>query len=126
MVMKLSLKLSLGCNFGLALVLVSLWVRTGAGRSGSTFGSSAATAAKHVVSEKATVASNDFSWSQVESSDYRVYVANLRRIGCPRQTIEDIIRADVHGLYCRKRNQLGLAGTGSGAWSLSEEVTVVA
>jgi hypothetical protein len=44
-----------------------------------------------------------FSWQEVESSDYRTYVANLRDIGCPEQTVRDIIIADVNALYARKR-----------------------
>ena len=32
-----------------------------------------------------------FSWRDVESPDYPVYIANLRAIGCPEQTIRDII-----------------------------------
>ncbi len=34
-------------------------------------------------------------WRQVESGDYRAYVQNLRAIGCPEQTIRDIVSADV-------------------------------
>ena len=30
-------------------------------------------------------------WSQVEPSDYRQYIANLRAIGCPEQTIRDLV-----------------------------------
>jgi LysM repeat protein len=44
-----------------------------------------------------------FSWREVESADYPTYVANLRDIGCPEQTIRDIIIADVNVLYSRKR-----------------------
>lgn len=47
-----------------------------------------------------------FRWSQVESSDYRVYIANLRSIGCPEQTIHDIIAADLHGLYAARLSEL--------------------
>jgi LysM repeat protein len=43
-----------------------------------------------------------FSWQEVESPDYPTYVANLRSIGCPEQTIRDIIIADVNALYARK------------------------
>ncbi len=43
------------------------------------------------------------SWSHVESSDYPTYIANLRSIGCPEQTIRDIIIADVNSLYARRR-----------------------
>ena len=43
------------------------------------------------------------SWSHVESPDYAVYIENLRSIGCPEQTIRDIIIADVNGLYAKRR-----------------------
>jgi hypothetical protein len=48
------------------------------------------------------VAASDFSWRKVESGDYRAYIANLRAIGCPEETIRDIIIADVDKLYARK------------------------
>lgn len=41
---------------------------------------------------------NDFHWSQLESEDYRTYIERLRSIGCPEQTIRDIIIADVDKL----------------------------
>ncbi|HXP59887.1 MAG TPA: sigma-70 family RNA polymerase sigma factor [Dongiaceae bacterium] len=43
-----------------------------------------------------------FHWSQVESSDYRQYIANLRAIGCPEQTIRDLIVADLNQAYALK------------------------
>jgi hypothetical protein len=36
-----------------------------------------------------------FHWSQVESTNYFTFVANLRAIGCPEQTIRDIVEADL-------------------------------
>ena len=47
-----------------------------------------------------------FNWQSVESPDYREYIANLRAIGCPEETIRDIIRADVNKLYDEKRKQV--------------------
>src|SRR5678816_2007659 len=44
-----------------------------------------------------------FTWREIESDDYPTYVANLRDINCPEQTIRDIIIADVNALYSRKR-----------------------
>jgi hypothetical protein len=44
-----------------------------------------------------------FSWQEVESADYPTYIANLRDIGCPEQTIRDIIVADINSLYAHKR-----------------------
>ncbi len=43
-----------------------------------------------------------FSWSQLEAPNYPTYIANLRNVGCPEQTIRDIIIADVNALYARK------------------------
>lgn len=43
--------------------------------------------------------SRPFHWSQVESADYLAYIANLQRIGCPEETIRDIIVADVNHLF---------------------------
>ncbi len=45
---------------------------------------------------------NDFRWAQLESEDYRAYVARLRSIGCPEQTIRDIVIADVDKLLAPK------------------------
>jgi LysM domain len=44
-----------------------------------------------------------FNWSEVESPDYPVYIARLRDIGCPEETIRDIVIADVNKLYANKR-----------------------
>jgi hypothetical protein len=49
----------------------------------------------------------EFRWSRIESADYRQYINNLKAIGCPQQTIRDIITADVHSLYVARGEQLG-------------------
>ena len=43
------------------------------------------------------------TWETVEASSYLDYIDNLRRIGCPEETIRDIILADVNKLYKTKR-----------------------
>lgn len=43
-----------------------------------------------------------FRWSQVESPDYREYVANLRAVGCPEPVIRDIVCADLRQLYAAR------------------------
>lgn len=40
-----------------------------------------------------------FHWTQIESADYRIYLANLRAIGCPEPTVRDIIIADVNEMF---------------------------
>jgi hypothetical protein len=54
-----------------------------------------------VVKESRTVTvvkTNDFQWRQIESEDYRTYITRLRSIGCPEETIRDLIIADVEKL----------------------------
>ncbi len=48
--------------------------------------------------EKVVVVTNQFRWAQLESEDYKTYIARLRSIGCPEQTIRDIIIADLDKL----------------------------
>jgi LysM repeat protein len=44
-----------------------------------------------------------FTWQEVESPDYPTYIANLRDIGCPEQTVRDVIIADVNALFAKRR-----------------------
>ena len=46
-----------------------------------------------------------FRWSQLEATDYFTYVANLRAIDCPEETIRDIISADVANLFNMTRSE---------------------
>jgi hypothetical protein len=47
-----------------------------------------------------------FSWARLEAPDYPTYIQNLRSIGCPEETIRDIVSADLHKLFLQKRSQL--------------------
>jgi hypothetical protein len=67
-----------------------------------------------------------FDWRQIESADYRIFVANLRDVHCPEQVIREIVSADVGNVYSAKRRQLGLDGTKTGPWSRQEEEHLVA
>lgn len=40
-----------------------------------------------------------FLWAQLESGDYKEYIARLRAFGVPEKTIRDIIMADVQKMY---------------------------
>ena len=42
-------------------------------------------------------------WREVESTDYRTYIKNLRAIGCPEQTVRDIVTADVVAAFAARR-----------------------
>src|SRR5690242_7236057 len=40
----------------------------------------------------------NWDWRQLESTNYVEYVANLRRVNCPEQTIRDILVADLRSI----------------------------
>lgn len=44
-----------------------------------------------------------FGWENIESDDFLTYMDNLRKIGCPEETIQDIIKADVEKLFKQRR-----------------------
>jgi LysM repeat protein len=81
-------------------------------------------AASNAVKTQVVVRKQYFTWRQVESPDYRAYIANLRDIGCPEQTIRDIIIADVDQLYAKKR--AGELATADLDWWKSEPDASVA
>lgn len=54
----------------------------------------------------ALLASRQMSWAHLESTNYFVYVANLRAFGVPEETLRDIVVADVHKLYAQRRAAL--------------------
>lgn len=68
------------------------------------------------------------TWETVESADYRKYIDNLRSIGCPEETIHDIIRADVNKLFdsrkAEKRKPFEYWKTGNLMAQLMDEETV--
>ncbi len=45
----------------------------------------------------------NFTWDQLESTNYATLVANLRKVGCPEQTIRDIVIADIDRIFERRR-----------------------
>lgn len=54
-------------------------------------------------------------WSQLESTDYSVYMANLRAFGCPPETIRDIILGDVESLFAQKEKDVQDQAAAAGA-----------
>ena len=64
---------------------------------------------------------NAFNWSQLESTDYRQYIANLRSIGCPEVTIKDIILTDVMRLYAQRRGKYYQNGRDFKFWETDEK-----
>jgi hypothetical protein len=60
------------------------------------------------------------TWQEIESDDYPTYIANLRLLGCPEQTIRDIIIADVNQVYARRR-EAELSTPAQGWWITDPE-----
>lgn len=59
------------------------------------------------------------TWQDLESTNYELYVLNLRGIGCPESTVRDIIVADVNQLFARRRRELNVT-TNDPPWWRSE------
>jgi len=64
-----------------------------------------------------------FHWAQLESEDYRIYIANLRAVSCPEETIRDIILAEIDKLYRAKHTAL-IAQEGQNYWEWDRPGTV--
>jgi hypothetical protein len=84
------------------------------------------------ITQPNVLATNAFNWKSVESPSYAEYVANLRKIGCPEKTVEDIIIADVNELFLDKAKpilaslKLYLLESSTGAPGKRERSVIVA
>jgi hypothetical protein len=56
-----------------------------------------------VLRTNVVVRHENFTWDQVSSTNYVEFIKNLRAIGCPEQTIRDIVSAEINRLYARRR-----------------------
>jgi hypothetical protein len=45
----------------------------------------------------------NFTWGQVENTNYAAFVKNLRDIGCPEQTIRDIVTSEISRVFARRK-----------------------
>jgi len=56
-----------------------------------------------VIKTNVLVLHENFTWEQVESTNYVTFIKNLRAVGCPEPTIRDIIVSEVDRLFARRR-----------------------
>ena len=114
-------KTSLVINVGLAALAVYLMgsFRTAHESTPTAPGSASVPVQAQNLSQQETlhpIVPPSFRWSQLESSDYRTYIANLRRVECPEQTIRDIISADLDSSwYAQQRRPLEKALSNEGS-----------
>src|SRR5512133_2778108 len=93
-------------SLGVNLVLAAVWLIAAPGQRRASNVSTSAGSLGITNSSGVTnslIRRQFFSWQEVESPDYPTYIANLRYIDCPEQTIRDIIIADVNSLFARRR-----------------------
>lgn len=58
-------------------------------------------------------AGDAFRWDTLESSDYQTFINNLRRIGCPEETIRDLIVADVNKSFAPRMSAVARRASGN-------------
>ena len=110
--MKTSLKISIVINMALlASLVVSLANKKRTSISSAPLAVSVnETPAPALLVDKPAVdqpvKAQPFRWSQLESSDYRTYINNLRNIGCPADTLRAIVTADVDEKYRKHSDDL--------------------
>ena len=44
-----------------------------------------------------------FHWRQIEDEDFKKYIQNLRDIGCPEETIRDLVKQDLDKVYDQRK-----------------------
>lgn len=93
----------MGLNVALAAALLRDRLSSKSNPGPASSGEVSAAGSTNAGKTRVVVRRQFFSWREVESPDYRAYIANLRDIGCPEATIRDIIVADVNQLYAKKR-----------------------
>jgi hypothetical protein len=54
----------------------------------------------------ANIGNRLLNWRSLESTNYAIYIENLRNFGCPDETIQDIIISDIATVYARRRAEL--------------------
>jgi hypothetical protein len=58
---------------------------------------------------KPVFANKKFTWQEVESDEYLIYLENLHAVGCPEEKVRQIILADIDELIAKKRLKEAIA-----------------
>jgi hypothetical protein len=74
----------------------------------------------------ATIGNRLLNWRSLESTNYAVYIENLRTFGCPEETIRDIIITDVAKVFARRRADLRAQLHPYRFWETADALTGVA
>lgn len=109
---RLLLAVSIGLNLGLMALVVFQHAATPKSSTSPTriirTNTIVKLAARTITVQDPAPAPAPLDWGSVESEDYRLYIANLKSIGCPDETIKDIIISDVTKLFAKKFHEQAL------------------
>jgi hypothetical protein len=100
--MSALLKLSLGLNFLLAALGIYGMANWSAVSKRASRPSGPMAVSLRIAESGRQAGQIGFNWAQLESEDYPTYIANLRSVGCPEETIRDIVLAEINKLYSKK------------------------
>ncbi|MGV3772300.1 MAG: hypothetical protein ACO1QB_05320 [Verrucomicrobiales bacterium] len=93
---------SLGVNLLLAVLIYCLARETAALDSSAASAAAMVRAPEKVLKTNVVVRRLPIAWADLESTDFRKYIQNLRAIGCPERTVRDIIVAEVDDLFAER------------------------
>lgn len=100
---RIALLISILLNAALAAGLGYVWSRREPEKPRPISAPTLIQTTNQIVKTNVVVRRQNFTWQEIESTNYVTYIANLQAIGCPEPTIRDIIVAEVNALYDRKR-----------------------
>jgi hypothetical protein len=111
---KLALRISVGLNLALSLLLAMVWTLWHPTRVQPSLDAKAPLAPANVETERviqessvsAESAPKPFRWSQLQSMDYGHYISNLRAAACPEKTLRAIVTSDLDTLYENRAREL--------------------
>jgi hypothetical protein len=66
-----------------------------------------------------------FHWRELESPDFPIFIANLRAIGCPEQTIRHLIDGELRAVYAEKGSALASRPTADAITIEQERLAVL-
>ena len=126
-VLTASLLLNLGLVLAAAYLLKDRFRALSEETRASAVAEEPVPAAAHVVRPKVTTVTLTeparFDWRQVESADYKAYIANLKSVDCPERTIRDIILADVNKLFAPRFEAILAASPPDKFWEAPSRVS---
>jgi hypothetical protein len=91
-------------SLGLNAILASAWyiAHIQEGRPSVIYAPSPGLTAP-IIKTNSVVRYVNITWTQIASSNLAAYIANLQAMGCPKETIRDIILAEVNQSFARSR-----------------------